>query len=148
METYMKSKVKIYFLVGDVPVLLFQEVKSSMDSVAQNEFNGTVLVDQFTGRGGFFFYRQNDGNPCDTTYVGNVSSDYLNFDEQTLSNSFPTIQFAGITGMGHYVEGGRFTEPGVLFPSWSQPVVTEAEACIACGFSNFALAVFGSKVSP
>lgn len=146
-ETYMKSKLRIFFLDGDVPIL-GQEIKSSMDSVAQNDFNGTVIVDQFSGRVGFFYYRQIDGNACDTRYMGKVSPDGLAVDEITLSSSFPTIRFAGVIGMGHYVQGGRFTEPGFLFPSWSQPVVTIDEPCVECFTNHYSLAVIGSRVSP
>ena len=55
----------------------------------------------------FFFYRQENGNSCDTD----------------------------------------FTAPRVLFPSWSQPIVT-SEPCQQCVFADFSLAVFGSRVSP
>lgn len=146
-ETYMKSKMKIIFLDGDTPVKI-GEVISSEDDVPQNEWSGVALADQFTGRAGFFFYRQVDGDACDTRYIGKLSQNGLSFtDEEEISDTFPTIKFNAGGGMGHYVEGTRFTEPGVLFPSWSQPVET-AVPCQACLVQDYSMVVMGSKVSP
>lgn len=142
----MKTKMKIFWLDGDSPVEV-QEIRSSMDAEARNDFNGTVLVDSFLGKVGLFYYSQEDGLPCDTYYKGRISSDGLDFEEVTLSASFPSIQFAGVTGLGHYVEGARFTEPGVLFPSWSQPIATSSP-CQECFGNDYSLAVLGSRVIP
>lgn len=144
---FMKSRMKSFTLSGDSPKEAFT-LNSSDPSTSFNDFNGTVLHDYFSKRTGFFFYRQMNNNACDTRYMGWVSSNGINgFELIQVSDPFPSIRFDFTDGLGHYVEGARFTEPGVLFPSWSQPIQT-APPCQECMGMDFSLAVMGARISP
>ena len=65
------------------------------------------------------------------------------------TGNFPSLVAPGVDGLGHYVAGSRFTEPGRLFPSWAEPVVTEAATCVQCLLNQqWSVAVFAAGVRP
>lgn len=145
-ERYMRSRLQVFDLVGDAPSPALT-LDSSPDAAARNEFGGAVLADWATGAVGLFFYRQEGGDPCATRYVGLVRRDGPTFAELTLSAPFPSMRFDFTDGLGHYVAGGRFSEPGVLLPAWSQPLATTAP-CQPCQGQDYSLAVMASRVVP
>lgn len=117
---------------------------------ADLDFLGTVVVDHFTGVVGVFFYRQEAGNPCTTTFRGYVRQPGESFVSVLVSDgTFPSTTFdPGTGGLGHYVRGARFNKPGVLFVSWSQPTPTTDPACDTCQGIRYSQAVFGAEVVP
>lgn len=147
-----KSRLKVFDITDESLTPAQAEVEthnSSGDTSPHNDFNSTILVDFFTQATGFFFYRQYEGNACSTTYIGHVRrTEAANFVTISLSSAFPSLVAPGVDGLGHYVAGSRFTEPGRLFPSWSQPVVTEVK-CVECLLDQqWSVAVFAAGVRP
>lgn len=148
-----KARLKIFditdeSLAPDLPVIAI--VDSSPESSPDNDFGASVVVDYFTESVGLFFYRQEGGDPCETTYRGRIrSSDSDEFVlTAALSGSFPSLRAPGVDGLGHYVAGATFNEPGRLLPSWSQPVNTMVE-CTKCDQDqNWSVAVFTAGVRP
>ncbi len=142
---YAKVRMKTFDVTTDQFAPLHTLDSSPPDS-SFNDFNGTVLADYFSSRLGVFFYRQEAGDPCATRYMGLLSDDGSDFELREVSDgSFPTVWFEGTGGIGHYVEGARFNEPGVLFPTWSQPVPSQAP-CLSCQGMEYSLAVMGRRV--
>ena len=125
-------------------------VDSAPAEMAWNDFSPSIVVDYFSEAVGLFYYRQESGNPCTTSYRGLIraTDGALFTDTEPLSGTFRALIAPGVNGLGHYVSGVRFTEPGRLLPAWSQPIPTN-EACTKCDQDqNWSVAVFTAGVRP
>jgi hypothetical protein len=158
-ETYMKSRLRAFDITGDkelapeeIPLNLQPQgtdVDSSPDSDPHNDFGAVVVADFFTPAVGLFFYEQDGGNPCMTSFRGIVSSDGTSFEAlpSPVSGTFPTIFFSMTGGLADYLGAVSFTEPGRLFVTWSESIPTAAP-CQACQGQDYSLAVMGAEVRP
>jgi len=151
-DSFIKSRMKVFDITDEANVAELRLIESTDPGAKEqafNDFNATVLVDFFSPRVGFFFYRQEGGEPCTTSYRGTISSDdAISRQEIILSaSSFPSVAFNFADGLGHYVEGSDFTRPHRLFPVWSQPLIVQ-EPCVSCMGQNFSLVSMGSEVTP
>ncbi|RMG98966.1 MAG: hypothetical protein D6705_04485 [Deltaproteobacteria bacterium] len=116
---------------------------------SNRDLSGTIVVDRSTGAAGVFYYRQEAGDPCDTTFRGKVRAGPGDpwQDVGPLSGHFPSMVVAP-NGMADDVRGASFNRPGRLFVAWAQPVPTSDEACPTCQGARMSLAVMGMEVVP
>jgi hypothetical protein len=151
-ETYMKARLRVFDITDESNIVeIGSPVDSAPDGDAHNDFGATTSANFFTPSVGFFFYRQEGGDPCTTVFRGLVSADggdSFAAIPQPLSTPFPSIRSNFTDGLGHYVEAPRFTEPaGWLFPTWSQSILTVAE-CTPCLGQQYSVGTFGARVRP
>lgn len=158
-EIYMKTRMRTFDITDESNITQKISLDSDSPSAPHNDFNGIVAVDRFTGALGLFFYRQEPdpldplgrGDPCTTTFQGIVSDDGNLFGAaKQLSGEFPSMRFDFTDGLGHYIEAARFTEPGLLLPSWSQPIAIQDTntSCVSCQGADFSMATMGTRVRP
>ena len=128
---------------------LLEIVESHAPGEGHRDFLGTVAADRFTGAVGVFFYRQEGGDPCSTTFRGRVRRPGQPFqDTGPIAGPFPSLEGPSTGSLGHYVRAAGFSQPGTRLSSWSQPVPTSDPACTACNGTRWSLAVYAAEVVP
>jgi hypothetical protein len=85
---------------------------------------------------GWFFY-QNDGDPCSSSFLGKLSDadGYLlgTWTSGTIRSGFPIVVSDRSGGMSDYIGGARNgLANGHPFATFSHPVITDAGSCITC----------------
>ena len=123
-----------------------------MDSSApgdpHRDILATVAADPVAGGLGLFFYRQQGGDPCQTTFRGRTGRPGGPYgDTGPLAGPFPALAEPGTGSLGHYVKGARRSRPGTLLVSWAQPVATAAP-CLSCQGQDWSVAVLAAEVVP
>ncbi len=151
-DTVMKARLHILDITDEENIVdEHPTVESTEQGVSEgwNEFSATVAADYFTDGVGFFFYRQDSGNACTTTFRAMLSDDGGNTFSAPLAVSppFRSVRSNYIDGLGHYIEASGFSEPGWLFASWSQTIET-ATPCLDCEGTPLSVATFGARMSP
>jgi hypothetical protein len=153
-DHHVKSRLLVVNITDEsAPYQANMWQSSSCANSNNNEFMAVPAVNDYTSNVGYFFYRQNGGNPCTTLYTGRVSSN-LGLDSGTqlsaLSGTFPSIR-AVASGMGDYTGAlNRGLGGGYLFPVWAQPVAITAPGvtCTSCQTTEYSLAIMGARVRP
>jgi hypothetical protein len=150
-EEYTRAVLRGFDITGELeldPDVLVSQVSASAFDV-HSDFEAVVVADFFSPAVGLFYYRQEDADPCRTTFRGSISLDGQLFEEQILSPEFPTMFFELTGGLGDYVAGSTFTRSGRLFVSWSQPTPLQAALpCFGCAGQEYSLAVMGAEIIP
>jgi hypothetical protein len=151
-DTIMKARLRILDITDEDNIVdVAAAVESTEQGVSEgwNEFSATVAADFFTDGVGFFFYRQDSGNGCTTTFRAMLSDDGGNTFSLpfAVSAPFPSVRSNFTGGLGHYIEASGFSEPGWLFASWSQTIETAAP-CLDCEGTPLSVATFGARMSP
>jgi hypothetical protein len=151
-NTYMKAAMSIVDVTAEANPTVVVTRQASPCTAAHNEFNTRVSAHYFARDAGFFYYRQRDGDACQT-YIGAQVDENLAITSITnagyLTGPFPTMRHDLTRGLGHYSSSlYQFQLPGGwLFDSWSEPVATNI-ACTSCQGTNYTLSIRGTRIKP
>jgi hypothetical protein len=119
---------------------------------SHNDFNPSV-AGWGSGGVGFFWYRQNNSDPCDTVVTGAVDTDrgdMVMYSTGAISDSFASMKFPGTGGLGDYSASLEGIAAGDLFVTWAEPRAWSApvQQCQSCKGTVYDKVIMGALVIP
>jgi hypothetical protein len=159
---HMRAHLDVWNITNDVLTLKNRYSSTATDGTTDDDYGSIAAANYFNDGVVWFYYHQNGGNACNTTFrahrsTNSATSATLPFSPPVdLTSNFPTMRFGfggtgRLDGMGHYIGIDKRGLPGATGPiqaSWAQPVRTTDTAGTACQGSTikYSLAIYGSQV--